>query len=89
MSFRKKSFMLKWIAENQRVDRYFPENVFFSNGVAKSMRRPKRASDIAKFCTQNRFTRKSFGAHKTKLIESVAEKEAFVAYCPESKLIEQ
>jgi hypothetical protein len=89
MSFRKKSFMLKWIADNQQVHRHFPENVFFSNGVAKSRRRPKHATDIAKFCSQQRFTHKSFGAHKTKLIKSVNEKRAFAEYCPETKLIEQ
>jgi len=89
MSFRKKSFMLKWIAENPNIRRNFPEDIFFSNGVAKTRRRPKKASDMAKFCTQWRFTYKSFGAHQTKLMGKSKDKEAFEAYCPEVKSIDQ
>jgi hypothetical protein len=86
MSFRKKSFMLKWIASNPDVDDIYPEDVFYSEGVALTPNRPMNASVLSKFCTQRKYTRKSFGAHK--ITDLSAKKDAFAKYCPEIKLID-
>jgi hypothetical protein len=85
LSFRKKSFMLKCIADGS--DKSPHEDVFYSNCVAKSARRPLSASDLNDFCTQNTFNRPSFGAHKTSLM--VEKKDTFHQYCPEAKIIGQ
>jgi len=91
LSFRKKSFMMKCIADNPSVSDRYAEDVFFSNCVAKTENKPANASVIADFCTQNKFTNKSFGAHKTSLLkrDSMEKYNNFATYCPEIKIIDQ
>ena len=79
LSFRKKSFMQKCIKENP-VESDYPEDVFFSNCVESSNKKPKSLKVLQKFCTQNKFTRKSFGSHKTRSVN----KQSFYKYCPEA-----
>jgi hypothetical protein len=84
LSFRKKSFMKQCILKNEIPKHYknkknYPEDIFFSNCVDKH-KKPKSLKKLQQFCTQNKFTRKSFGAHKTLDI-----KKSFYNYCPEAK----
>lgn len=79
LSFRKNSFQKKCILQHPNIDRYYPEDVFFSKCVAKSKNRPRSVKELKRFCSQSRGF-KSFGAHKTKKINP-----SFYNYCPEAK----
>ena len=87
LSFRKKSFMLNCIYANQGVPDEFPEDMFFSQCVAKSANRPPTASVLNQFCTQFIFNEKSFGAHKTN--KDLSNKTEFYDYCPEALMLEE
>ena len=89
LSFRKKSFTLKCINDNPNIPKKYPEDVFYSNCVSKSKMRPRKASTLSKFCTQDTYTHKSFGAHKTRRIQNTRRKRQFVKFCPEVKKIGQ
>jgi len=87
LSFRKKSFMLECIYQNQNVPDEFPEDMFFSQCVAKSSNRPPNAKVLNQFCTQFVFNQKSFGAHKTNI--DLTNKSDFYDYCPEALMLEE
>lgn len=92
LSFRTKSFMMKCIRDNPDVRTTYPEDVFFSNCVAKSNRRPAEGADLAKFCTQRKFTQESFGAHKLtdmKRKNGTEHLQKFLDYCPAAKPISE
>ena len=82
LSFRKKSFTLRWIRENPGIKPSFAEDVFFANGVHKSprSRRPQR-KDLAEFCSQGRYDADSLGAHKISWMKKRHTRK-FLKYCP-------
>jgi hypothetical protein len=86
LSFRKKSFMLNCIYANQGAPDEFPEDMFFSQCVAKSVNRPSTATVLNQFCTQFVFKEKSFSAHKTN--KDLYNKTEFYDYCPEALMLE-
>jgi hypothetical protein len=90
LSFRKKSFTMKCLDKLLANDTS-AEDVFYSNCVAKSKNRPMRGEQIANFCTQNKYTHKSLGAHKTDLLkrDSMERYYEFANYCPEITAINQ
>jgi hypothetical protein len=90
LSFRKKSFIMKCL-ETIHTDDNTAEDVFFSNCVAKSQNKPTTASQIANFCTQNKYTHNSFGAHKTSLLKRAGSSiyAKFSEFCPEIRQIDQ
>ena len=85
LSFRKKSFMLQCIRDSRRPEDH-PEDMFFSECVAKSSRRPPSARILNQFCTQHVYKEKSLGAHKTNI--DLQNKDEFYKYCPEAKMLE-
>lgn len=87
LSFRKKSFMLECIYQNQNVPDEFPEDMFFSQCVARSPNKPPTAKVLNQFCTQFIFNQKSFGAHKTNV--DLQNKSDFYEYCPEALMLEE
>jgi hypothetical protein len=86
LSFRKKSFMLQCIYDNPNVPNDFPEDMFFSQCVAKSSKRPPTAKVLNQFCTQFVFKEESWGAHKTNV--DLQNKDEFYEYCPEARMLE-
>lgn len=92
LSFRTKSFMMQCIRNNPDIKPTFPEDVFFSNCVAKSNRRPTDATQLAQFCSQRLFSQESFGAHKvTEMKKKNGDKhlQKFLQYCPAAKPISE
>lgn len=92
LSFRKKSFILKCISDNPNIEDNFAEDVFFSNCVVNSVNKPRTANQIADFCTQSKFTNKSFGAHQTSTLKKDSGQDnydMFAEFCPEIKKINQ
>jgi hypothetical protein len=89
LSFRKKSFTMKCI-ESGNSDAS-AEDVFYSNCLTNSPNKPVDAVQIAKFCTQNKYTHDSFGAHKTSLLkrDSMKRYNKFGEFCPEIHRIDQ
>jgi len=87
MSLRKKSFMLQCIRNNPDIDRAYPEDVFFSNCVARSPNKPESATVINNFCTQNNYVNNSFGAHRISML-SDGDKKRFIQFCPEARAIQ-
>jgi hypothetical protein len=81
LSFRKKSFMMKCIKDNPNVTAKFPEDVFYSNCVASSPRRPKDGNDLSRFCSQNAFMKPSWGAHKLSRMDK-QDVDKFLKFCP-------
>lgn len=79
LSFRKNSFQKKCILQHPNIDKYYPEDVFYSNCVAKSKNRPRSIRVLQNFCSQSHGF-KSFGSHKTKKINP-----SFYEFCPEAK----
>jgi len=88
LSFRKNSFQKKCILDYPDIPPAYPEDVFFSNCVEKSPNKPKRAVDLANFCTQDSFERKSFGAHKTWYMKK-GHAEPFYKFCPAAREIKK
>ena len=88
LSFRKNSFQKKCIKDYPDVNPEYPEDVFYSNCVENSPRKPKRAEDLANFCTQDAFERKSFGAHKTWYMKQ-GHAEPFYKFCPAARAIKK
>jgi len=84
LSFRKKSFMMDAIQSNRNIDRNFPEDVFFSNHVAMSNKRPKDVQRLHNFCAQNYYVTDSWGSHKVDVMFAGTNKKDFQDYCPES-----
>lgn len=87
MSLRKKSFMLQCIRDNVGIDKAFPEDVFFSNCVARSPNKPESATVINDFCTQNKYVNNSLGAHRISLLND-DDKKRFIQFCPEATAIQ-
>lgn len=85
LSFRKKSFMLQCIKTSKRHPDH-PEDMFYSECVAKSSRRPPSAKVLNQFCTQHVYKEKSFGAHKTQV--DLQNKQEFYNYCPNALILE-
>jgi len=87
LSFRKKKFMMECIAANPNIDPHAPEDVFFSDCVEKSPNKPKDASTLAKFCTQNSYMEPSFGAHQIDKQLAPHHRALFVDHCPEAAIL--
>jgi len=88
LSFRKNSFQKKCIRDYPNVKKNYPEDVFYSNCVENSTNKPKSARDLANFCTQDYFERKSFGAHKTWYMKN-GKSESFYQFCPAARAIKK
>lgn len=88
LSFRKNSFQKKCIKEYPNINPVYPEDVFYSNCVEKSVNKPRSAMDLANFCTQDAFEAKSFGAHKTWYMKE-EHVQPFLKFCPQAKPIEK
>jgi hypothetical protein len=87
LSFRKKSFMTKCIENTPKIDPYYPEDVFYSNCVSQSSRKPENADILAKFCAQHSYNNyNSFGVHKPTDLKK-EDRESLFKYCPEAKLL--
>ena len=82
LSFRRKSFTLRWIRANPAIKPSFAEDVFFANGVHTSprSRRPTK-KDLAEFCSQGRYDADSFGAHKLSWMKK-SHTRKFLRFCP-------
>jgi len=83
LSLRKKSFMLKCIADNPTIEKNSPEDVFYSNCVSKSDNRPESAEILTKFCSQHTYHNDSFGVHRPSQMRK-EDFEKFLQYCPET-----
>jgi len=83
LSFRKKSFMIECIQDNYGIDPDFPEDVFYSECVAKSKFKPTRSSTMTTFCTQGNYIDGSFGAHNITWLPK-KDREPFCRFCPEA-----
>jgi hypothetical protein len=83
VSLRKKSFILKCIADNPNIPANFPEDVFYSNCVANSENKPESGEIIAEFCSQNTYDTDSIFAHKLVDMKD-GKKDKFIEYCPEA-----
>jgi Protein of unknown function (DUF5672) len=88
LSFRKNSFQKKCIMKYANIDPTYPEDVFYSNCVEESENKPKSATDLANFCTQDTFVRPSFGAHKTWSMRE-DHMEPFYEFCPAARAIQE
>jgi len=88
LSFRKNSFQKKCIRDYPNIKPTYPEDVFYSNCVEKSINKPRSATDLANFCTQDDFARKSFGAHKTWYMKQ-GHTEPFYKFCPAARAIKK
>jgi hypothetical protein len=87
LSFRKKKFVMECIAANPNIDPHAPEDVFYSDCVEKSPNKPKDASTLAKFCTQNSYMEPSFGAHQIDKQLAPHHRALFVDHCPEAAML--
>jgi hypothetical protein len=83
LSFRKKSFINKCIQTN-KVDNYYPEDVYFSECLNKFGNKPESAKILNTFCSQNHYQENSFGAHR---IKNMDNKGTFLEYCLDADLI--
>ena len=88
LSFRKNSFQKKCIRDYPNIKPTYPEDVFYSNCVEKSVNKPRSATDLANFCTQDAFEAGSFGAHKTWYMKE-GHAEPFYKFCPAARAIEK
>jgi len=88
LSFRKNSFQKKCIKDYPNIKPTYPEDVFYSYCVEKSINKPRTASDLANFCTQDAFEARSFGAHKTWYMKE-GHGEPFFKFCPAARAIEK
>lgn len=86
LSFRNKSFMIDCINNNPGIPDDFPEDMFFSQCVARSKNRPPSAKVLNQFCTQFVYNENSFAAHKTNI--DLKNKDEFYGYCPEALMLE-
>ena len=89
LSFRKKSFMLKCIMENDNdaKNTSICEDVFFSNCAENSAAKPESADVLASFCTQDTFARKSWGVHKPTQMRNEKQRSELFEYCPEASVL--
>jgi hypothetical protein len=88
LSFRKNSFQKQCIRAYPNIKPTYPEDVFYSNCVEKSINKPRSATDLANFCTQDDFARNSFGAHKTWYMKE-GHAEPFYKFCPAAREIKK
>lgn len=88
LSFRKNSFQKQCIRKYPNISPGYPEDVFFSNCAENSPNKPRTATDLANFCTQDSFSQPSFGAHKTWYMKE-GHSEAFFNFCPAARAIEK
>lgn len=83
LSFRKKSAALDCIANLPHTPE-MPEDVFFSECVDAGYGvRPTDGNQLAEFCSQGGFYRKSFGAHRLDTMKK-DDRPKFLQYCPEA-----
>jgi hypothetical protein len=87
VSLRKKSFMLKCIADNPDVPSNFPEDVFYSDCVAHSANKPENAKTLSEFCSQATYDEDSIFVHKPAFMDK-NHKRRFLKYCPEGRLVQ-
>jgi len=85
LSFRKKSFMMKCIADHPNISPDFAEDVFFSNCVDKTKDKPENAMKLSNFCSQKTYESASFGVHKSWEIQGPTEE--LYMYCPEARAL--
>ena len=88
LSFRKNSFQKKCIRKHPNIKLTYPEDVFFSNCAEDSPNKPRTATDLANFCTQDSFSQQSFGAHKTWYMKE-GHSESFFNFCPAARAIQK
>ena len=86
LSFRKNSFQKQCIKKYPNIAPDYPEDVFFSNCVEDSVNKPESAEVLANFCTQDSFSKRSFGAHKTWVMK---DPEEFYEFCPAARAIKK
>lgn len=87
LSFRKNSFQKQCIKKYPDIAADYPEDVFFSNCVEQSVNKPESAEVLANFCTQDSFSKRSFGAHNTWYMKK-EDREPFYAFCPAARILE-
>lgn len=86
LSFRKNSFQKHCIRKYPGIAADYPEDVFFSNCVEDSPNKPESAEVLANFCTQDSFSKRSFGAHNTWYMKN-EHRESFYAFCPAAEIL--
>jgi hypothetical protein len=86
LSFRRRSFCLKCCARGEKPGENAAEDVFFGDGVADLAAHKPTPSDLARFCTQNSFDAKSFGAHQIGKQLNREHRNAFFEYCPLARI---
>jgi len=86
LSFRKNSFQKQCIRKYPNIAADYPEDVFYSNCVEHSANKPESAEVLANFCTQDSFSKRSFGAHKTWVMKNPEE---FFDFCPAARAIKK
>jgi len=85
LSFRKNSFQKQCIKKYPGIAADYPEDVFFSNCV-ETANKPESAEVLANFCTQDSFSKRSFGAHNTWYMKK-EDRESFYAFCPAAEIL--
>lgn len=86
LSFRKNSFQKQCIKKYPGIAADYPEDVFYSNCVEHSVNKPESAEVLANFCTQDSFSKRSFGAHNTWYMKK-EHREPFYAFCPAAEIL--
>lgn len=86
LSFRKNSFQKQCIRKYPNIATDYPEDVFYSNCVEDSPNKPKSAEVLANFCTQDSFSKRSFGAHSTWYMKE-EDKIPFYNFCPVAEIL--
>jgi len=86
LSFRKNSFQKQCIKKYPGIEADYPEDVFYSNCVEQSANKPESAEVLANFCTQDSFSKRSFGAHNTWYMKK-EDREPFYAFCPAAEIL--
>lgn len=86
LSFRKNSFQKQCIRKYPNIATDYPEDVFYSNCVEDSPNKPESAEVLANFCTQDSFSKKSFGAHNTWYMKE-DDKIPFYKFCPVAEIL--
>lgn len=95
LSFRKKSAMIECIDKfpptksipGSNLLEAFPEDVYFITCLKKLNKKISTKEESLKFGTQNFFKYESFGTHQFYNFLNKSDKDKFMEYCPESKII--
>ena len=88
LSIRKKSFMVDCINRHPNIDDNYAEDVFFSMCV-KDIGNPENINidTLNNFCTQHKYTKNSFGAHKVNIDLPMNQRKKFYSFCPSAKIL--